>query len=74
MNTTKLYQSFFCSFNGVEIGDKDPIEVLIDWGIAVKGIIQCDLIYSLSLIKSEESLTNLMVDISLKIWGYRQTS
>jgi len=70
----KAVSEFFCSFNGVEVGDKDPLEVLIDWGIAVKGIIQCDLIYSLSLIKSEESLTDLMVDISLNIWGYRQTS
>lgn len=70
----KAVSNFFCSFNGVEIGNKDPLEVLLDWGIAVKGIIQCDVIYSLSLIKSEESLTDLMVDISLKIWGYQKTS
>jgi AcrR family transcriptional regulator len=69
----KAVSKLFCSFNGVEIGDKDPLEVLMDWGIAIKGIIHCDVIYSLFLIKSEESLTDLMVDISLKIWGYRET-
>lgn len=70
----KAVSEFFCRFNGVEIGDKDPLEVLIDWGIAVKGIIFCDIIYSLSTIKNEESLTDLMVDISLNIWGYRKAS
>jgi AcrR family transcriptional regulator len=68
----KAVSEFFCSFNGVEIDDKDPLEVLMDWGIAIKGVILSDIIYHLSLIKSEEALTDLMVDISLKIWGYRK--
>ncbi|HIH75002.1 MAG TPA: TetR/AcrR family transcriptional regulator [Methanosarcina sp.] len=68
----KTVAEFFFRFKGVEIGDKDPVEVLMDWGIAVKGIIICDVIYSLSLIKSEKSLTDLMVDISLNIWGYQK--
>lgn len=69
----KAVSEFFCRFNGVEIGDKDPLEVLMDWGIAIKGIIISDIIYNLSLIKSKEALTDLMVDISLKIWGYHET-
>lgn len=69
----KAVSEFFCRFNGVEIGDKDPLEVLMDWGIAIKGIIISDIIYNRSLIKSEEALTDLMVDISLKMWGYRET-
>lgn len=68
----KAVSEFFCRFNGVDIGDKDPLEVLMNWGIAIKGIILCDIIYYLSLIKSEEALTDLMVDISLNIWGYRK--
>ncbi|AKB78883.1 Transcriptional regulator, TetR family [Methanosarcina horonobensis HB-1 = JCM 15518] len=68
----KAVSEFFCRFNGVEIGNKDPLDVLMNWGIAVKGIIFCDIIYSLSTIKSEESLIDLMVDVSLKIWGYKE--
>jgi AcrR family transcriptional regulator len=67
----KDVSEFFCRFNGVEIGDKDPLEVLMYWGITVKSIILCDIIYQLPL-KSEEALTDLMVDLSLKIWDYRK--
>jgi AcrR family transcriptional regulator len=66
----KNASELFCRFNGVEIGDKDPLEVFTDWGIMVDGIIFYT-IYSPNFIKSEESLTDLMVDLSLKIWGYQ---
>jgi AcrR family transcriptional regulator len=66
----KNASEFFCRFNGVEIGDKDPLEVFTDWGIMVDGIIFYT-IYSPNFIKSEESLTDLMVDLSLKMWGYQ---
>jgi len=66
----KAASEFFCRFSGVEIGDKDPLEVFTDWGIMVDGIIFYT-IYSPNFIKSEESLTDLMVDLSLKIWGYQ---
>lgn len=66
----KAASEFFCRFDSVEIGDKDPLEVLMYWGITVKSIILCDIIYQLPL-KSEEALTDLMVDLSLKIWGYQ---
>lgn len=68
----KAASEFFCRFDGVEIGDKDPLEVLMYWGMTVKSIILCDIIYQLPL-KSEDALTNLMVDLSLKIWGYRKS-
>jgi AcrR family transcriptional regulator len=67
----KAASKFFCSFNGVEISDKDPLKVFTDWGIMVDSIILFNTIYPLNLIKSEESLTDLMVDLSLKIWGYQ---
>ncbi len=63
---------FFCRFNGVEIGNKYLLEILLQWGITVKGIILCSMIYLYPLShKSEGALTDLMVDLSLKIWGYR---
>jgi hypothetical protein len=69
----KAASEFFCRFNGVEIGDKDPLEVLMYWGLTVKSIILCNTIYQLPLM-SEEVLTNLMVNLSLKIWGYQETN
>jgi AcrR family transcriptional regulator len=66
----KIESEFFCRFNGVEIGDKDPLEVLVHWWITVKSIIVCTTIFPLSLM-SEEAMTDLMVDLSLKMWGYR---
>jgi AcrR family transcriptional regulator len=66
----KEASEFFCRFNGVHIDDKDPLEVFTDWGIMVDGIIFYT-IYSPNFIKSEESLTDLMVDLSLKMWGYQ---
>jgi hypothetical protein len=41
------------------------------WGIMVKGIILLNMI-SPVLFKNEEALTDLMVDLSLKMWGYRK--
>lgn len=67
----KTISEFFCRFNGVEIGNKDPLELLIYWGITVKSIILYSILYPLPLI-SEEALTDLMVDLSLKIWGYKE--
>lgn len=29
----KTASEFFCRFNCVEIGDKNPLEVLMDWGL-----------------------------------------
>ncbi|AKB56883.1 TetR/AcrR family transcriptional regulator [Methanosarcina barkeri] len=67
----KTASEFFCRFNGVDIGNKDPLEVLVCWGFTVKSIILCDIIYPLPLM-DEEALTDLMVDLSLKIWGYQE--
>lgn len=68
----KAISEFFTRFNGVKIGNKDPLELLINWGITVKGIIFINMLYPVSL-KNEEVLTDLMVDLSLKIWGYQKT-
>jgi len=68
----KAASEFFCSFSGVEINDKGPLEVFVYWGITVKSILLFSMIYLYSTpLINEENLTDLMVDLSLKIWGYQ---
>jgi AcrR family transcriptional regulator len=67
----KAASEFFCRFKGVEIGNEDSLEVFTNWGIMVDSIILFNTIYPLNLIRSEESLIDLMVDLSLKMWGYQ---
>jgi len=61
----------FGRFDGVDIGDKNSLELLTDWGVMVKGIILYSTIFPMAL-RGEEGLTDLMTDLSLKIWGYRK--
>ena len=67
----KAAADFFARFNNVKIGSKDPLELLIYWGIMVKGTILLNMIYPVPF-TNEEALTDLMVDLSLIIWGYRK--
>jgi hypothetical protein len=60
----------FGRFKGVDLSDKNPLEVLVYWGVAIKGILVFNMIYPMPL--SEDALTDLLVDLSLKIWGYRE--
>lgn len=69
----KTQSEFFCRFKGVEIGSKDPQEVLMYWWITIKSIILCDMIYPFPL-KKEEALTDMLVDLSLKIWDYQKAT
>jgi len=64
--------NFFVRFSDVKIGSKDPLELLMYWGIMVKGIIFLTIIYPMPVM-NEEVLTDLMVDLSLTIWGYQKT-
>ncbi len=68
----KTTADFFARFNNVKIGNKDPLELLMYWGIMIKGIIFLNMIYQVPF-KNEEALTDLMVDLSLTIWGYQKT-
>ena len=63
---------FFGRFNGVDLKGKDMAELLLKWGIAIKGIIIFDLVYPMTF-KTDEALADLLVDISLMIWGYKKT-
>ena len=69
----KTTAEFFALFNEVKIGSKDPLELLMYWGIMVKGIIFLNIIYPVPF-TNEEALTDLMIDLSLTIWGYRKTT
>ena len=61
----------FGRFDGVDIGDKNSLDLLTDWSITVKGIILYSTIYPVPF-RGGEALTDLMTDLSLKIWGYRK--
>lgn len=63
----KAAAEFFVSFNNVKTGNKDPLELLMYWGIMLKGIIFLNIIYPIPSM-NEEVLMDLMVDLSLKIW------
>ena len=71
LNDYKAASEFFTRFNDVKIGSKDPLELLMYWGIMVKGIIFLNMIYPVPF-KNKEALTDLMVDLSLMIWGYQK--
>ena len=69
----KAAAEFFAHFSDVKIGSKDPLELLMYWGIMVKGIIFLNIIYPVPF-KNEEALTDLMIDLSLTIWSYKKTT
>ena len=60
-----------CLFEGVDIGDINSSGLVTDWGITVKTIALYSTIYPMVL-SSEEVSTDLLNDLSLKIWGYRK--
>lgn len=62
----KTAAEFFARFNEVKIGSKDPLELLMYWGIMVKGIIFLNIIYPVPF-TNEEALTDLMIDLSFTI-------
>jgi AcrR family transcriptional regulator len=61
----------FDRFQGVDLGDKNPLELLVNWTIMAKGIIHYSMLFRGSL-NEEDALTDLMTDLSLHIWGYRK--
>jgi AcrR family transcriptional regulator len=61
---------FFSKFNGVEISDKDSVKLLTEWSLAVKSMIFYSTMFP-TIFKDDESLLDMLVDLSLKIWGYK---
>jgi AcrR family transcriptional regulator len=62
---------FFGRFKGIDMSDKDPAEILLNWGITIKGVLILNLIYPTPMINDDVS-TDLLVDLSLHIWGYKK--
>ena len=61
---------FFSKFNGVNISDEDSVNLLTEWSLAVKSMIFYSTIFP-TIFKDEESLLDMLVEISLKIWNYK---
>jgi AcrR family transcriptional regulator len=62
---------FFGRFGGVDITGKDPAALLVKWGLTIKSIISFNLLYPLPFM-DDEALADLLVDLSLRIWGYKE--
>lgn len=60
---------FFSKFDGVDISDKDHANVITEWSLAVKSIIFYNTMFS-TIFKDDKSFIDMLVDLSLKIWGY----
>jgi AcrR family transcriptional regulator len=65
-----IISEFFSNFKGVELSDKDPVNMLTEWSLTVKSLIFYNTMFP-TIFKDEESLLNMLVDISLKIWDYK---
>ena len=65
-----IITEFFNRFKGVKISNKDSIKVLTEWSITTKSIMLHTNIFP-TIIQDDESLINMLVDISLKIWCYK---
>ncbi len=62
---------FFCTFKGVDISGKGPVEALTLWSTAIKSIILYSVLFP-TLFKDEEHLCDILVRLSLEIWGYEK--
>lgn len=65
-----VISEFFSRFEGVDISNKDPVKVLTEWSLTIKSLIFYNSIFS-AIFKDDESLLDMLVDLSLKIWGYK---
>jgi len=61
---------FFSRFKGVDISDKDPVSLLTEWSLTVKSLIFYSMIFP-TIFKDNESLIDMLVDLSMKIWNYK---
>ncbi len=67
----KAVSDFFGRFNGVNIPNEDSVKLLTEWSITIKSLILYGTVFP-TIFKDEEESLELMVDISLKIWGYNK--
>ena len=67
----KAIPDFFSRFEGINISNADSIKLLTEWSVTIKSLILYSAIFP-TVFKNEEESMELMVDISLKIWGYAE--
>ena len=60
---------FFSEFDGVDISDKDHVNLFTEWSLTIKSMIFYSTMFP-AIFKDDESLIDLLVDISIKIWNY----
>ena len=65
-----IVTEFFNKFKGVKISNKDSGKVLTEWSITTKSLMLHNSIFP-TIFNNNESLINMLVDISLKIWNYK---
>ncbi len=65
-----IISEFFSRFTGVNISSKNHEKVLKEWSLTIKSLIFYNNIFS-TIFNNNESLLDMLVDISLKIWEYK---
>ena len=65
-----VISEFFSKFKGVDISSKDHVKMLTEWSLTIKSLIFHSTIFP-TIFKDDESLLDMLVDISLKIWDYK---
>jgi hypothetical protein len=65
-----IVSEFFNRFEGVKISNTDSVKVLTEWSITIKSLIFHSSVFP-TIFNDDESLINMLVDISLKIWSYK---
>ena len=68
-----IISEFFSRFTGVDITSKDYEKVFKEWSLTIKNLIFYNNIFS-TIFNNDESLLDMLVDISLKIWAYKSLS
>ncbi len=62
--------TFFNKFKGIDISDNNSVKVLNEWIITIKSLIFHSSIFP-TIYKDDESLLEMLVDVSLKLWEYK---
>jgi AcrR family transcriptional regulator len=65
-----IVSEFFNRFEGVKISNTDSVKVFTEWSITIKSLIFHSSVFP-TIFNDDESLINMLVDISLKIWSYK---
>lgn len=65
-----VISEFFSKFKGVDISNENSVNVLTEWSLTIKSLIFYSNLFP-TIFKDEESLLDMLVELSLKIWNYK---